>query len=133
MRLILTFLIVAAAIIDMLIGIGFLLNPVSAGREFGLIPDGEEGLAVLRADMTAFFLVAAAFMVWGAWKRRGDLLLVPIGLFGIAFIGRAVSAMVDGTYEGWWLPMLVEAAHVVVLAYARLALPHRTVRETGET
>lgn len=132
MRLILTFLIVAAAVIDIVIGIGFFLNPVSAGTDFGLIPDGEQGRAVLRADMTAFFLVAAAFMVWGAWKRRGDLLLVPIGLFGIAFIGRGLSAIIDGTYEGWWLPMAVEAAHVIVLAYARLALPHHTVEATGE-
>jgi hypothetical protein len=131
MRLILTFLIVAAAIIDMVIGIGFFLNPVSAGTDFGLIPDGEQGRAVLRADMTAFFIVAAFFMVWGAWKRRGDLLLVPIGLFGVAFIGRGLSAIIDGTYDGWWLPMLVEAAHVIVLTYARLALPHHTVRKTG--
>lgn len=131
MRLVLSFLIVAAAIIDMVIGIGFLLNPVSAGSDFGLIPNGDQGLAVLRADMTAFFVIAAIFMIWGAWKRRGDLLLVPIGLFGIAFIGRGLSALVDGTYEGWWLPMLVEAAHVIVLTYARLVLPHHTVQKTG--
>lgn len=132
MRLILTFLIVAAAIIDLVIGIGFFLNPVSAGSDFGLVPAGEQGRAMLRADMTAFFITAAIFMVWGAWKRRGDLLLVPIALFGVAFIGRGLSAVVDGTYEGWWLPMLVEAAHVIVLAYARLALPHHRVEETGE-
>lgn len=131
MRLILSFLIVAAAIIDMVIGIGFLLNPVSAGRDFGLISDGEQGMSVIRADMTAFFLVAAIFMIWGAWKRRGDLLLVPIGLFGIAFIGRGLSAVVDGTYDGWWMPMAVEAAHVIVLAYARFSLPHHTVQKTG--
>ncbi|MXP08778.1 hypothetical protein [Pseudoblastomonas halimionae] len=132
MRLILTFLIVAAAVIDTVIGIGFLINPVSAGTDFGLIPDGPQGLAVLRADMTAFFFVAAIFMVWGAWQRRGDLLLVPIALFGIAFLGRGLSAMIDGTVEGWWLPMLVEAAHVVALVFARAVLPHHTVRETGE-
>ena len=57
MRLILTFLIVAAAIIDLVIGIGFFLNPVSAGSDFGLVPAGEQGRAVLRADMTAFFMM----------------------------------------------------------------------------
>jgi hypothetical protein len=36
-------------------------------------------------------------MIWGAWKRNGELLLVPAALFGIAFAGRAVS-LVYGTF-----------------------------------
>ena len=77
MRLVLTALIVIAGLFDLMLGIGFLLQPESSGATFFLRPNGTGGLAVLRADMTAFFAVAAVWMIWGAWKRNGDLLLVP--------------------------------------------------------
>ena len=54
-------------------------------------------------------------------------LLVPAGLFGIAFTGRLLSAIVDGTYPQFWLPMLVEAAMVVISLMASRLLPHRAV------
>lgn len=129
MRFILTALIVVAGLFDLLLGIGFLIQPQSTGATFFLRPDGAGGLAVLRADMTAFFVVAAVWMIWGAWKRNGDLLLVPAVLFGIAFLGRLVSAAVDGTYPQFWLPMSVEAIHVALLLAARQLLPHHTIEE----
>jgi hypothetical protein len=129
MRLVLTALIVIAGLFDLFLGIGFFLQPVSSGATFFLKPDGVAGMAVLRADMTSFFVVAAVWMIWGAWKRNGDLLLVPAALFGIALVGRAVSAAVDGTYPEFWLPMSVEAFHVVLLLAARQLLPHHTIEE----
>ena len=129
MRLVLTALIVIAGLFDLFLGVGFLLDPANSGATFHLRPDGAGGLAVLRADMTAFFTVAAVWMIWGAWKRNGDLLLVPAALFGIAFAGRAVSAAVDGTYPEYWLPMAVEAFHVALLLWARQVLPHHTIEE----
>ena len=92
MRFILTALIFIAGLVDLMLGIGFLVQPRQSGAEFGLAPLGEQGLAVLRADMTAFFVVAAGCMIWGAWRRNGDLLLVPLALFAIAFAGRLLSA-----------------------------------------
>ncbi len=118
MHLILSAIILLGAILDMVLGIGFLLNPVSSGADFGLEMASTHGSSTLRGDMTAFFLVAALFMAWGAWKRRGDLLLAPMLLFGIAFSGRAINLAVYGAYENWYLPMLVEAAHVAVMALA---------------
>lgn len=118
MHLILSALILLAAIIDMVLGIGFLLNPVSSGTNFGIEPSGTMGISAMRADMTAFFLVAALFMAWGAWKRRGDALLAPLALFGIAFIGRAINLVAVGAYDGWWMPMTVEAVHVLLMVLA---------------
>lgn len=129
MRLVLTGLIVVAGIFDLILGLGFLFQPASAGATFFLRPNGTGGLAVLRADMTAFFVVAAVWMIWGAWRRNGDLLLVPAALFGIAFVGRAVSAAVDGTYPQFWTPMAAEAFHVGLLLTARQLLPHHTIEE----
>jgi hypothetical protein len=129
MRFVLTALIFLAGLLDLMLGIGFFVQPQESGAGFGLAPMGEQGLAVLRADMTAFFLVAAGCMMWGAWRRNGDLLLVPLALFAIAFTGRLLSAMVDGTYPLFWLPMAVEAFHVVLLAAAWRLLPHHRIEE----
>ena len=129
MRFILTALIFATGMVDLGLGIGFFLQPADLGRRFGLLPIGEQGLAVLRADMTAFFVIAAGCMIWGSWRRNGDLLLVPLALFAIAFSGRMVSAVVDGTYPQFWLPMTAEAFHVVLLAAAWRLLPHHRIDE----
>ena len=116
-------------IVFTLVGLGFLFEPESTGAGFSLVPNGAPGLAVLRADMTAFFVVGGVCMIWGAWKRNGELLLVPAALFGIAFTGRLASAIVDGATPGFWVPMLIEAATVAVNLLGSRYLPHEAVGE----
>ena len=125
MRLVLTGLIFAGGLMYLLLGVGFLINPDSAGGDFGLVYNDAQGLATMRADMSAFFLVAAGSMVLGAWRRNGDLLLVATALFAIALLGRFVSLIVDGPWNGFIFPMLVEAVTVIVLLIASRVLPHR--------
>jgi hypothetical protein len=129
MRFVLTALAMIGGIVFTLIGLGFLFQPDSTAAGFALLPNGIPGLAVLRADMTAFFVVGGGCMIWGAWKRNGELLMVPAALFGIAFTGRLVSAVVDGATPEFWLPMLVEAATVAVSLLASRHLPHSAVGE----
>jgi hypothetical protein len=129
MRLILTALLFVFGLFNLLLGIGFLVDPLSSGAALKLLADGPGELAVLRADLTAFFLVAGGCQLWGGWRRNGDLLLVPALLFGIAFIGRAVSAMVDGTAEGFAVPMAVEAVQVILAVAAWRLLPHHRISE----
>lgn len=124
MRLILTALIMLGGIFFAFMGIGFLFDPVASGADFGLSPSGAHGLASIRADMSAFFLVAAACMIIGSWRRNGDLLLVPAGLFGIALLGRIIGYIADGPWDGFWMPMVVEAVAVIVLLIASRVLPH---------
>ena len=118
MRVILGAIIVLGAILDVVIGTGFLINPEVSAGDFGLVVDRAHGSSTLRGDMTAFFYIAAISMAWGAWKRRGDVLLPAMGLFAIAFLGRLINLFAVGFYEGWWQPMLVEALHVAVLTFA---------------
>ncbi len=125
MRLILTALIFVEGLFFVLLGFNFLIMPMSAAMGFGLSPDGPAGLAVLRADFPALFFVGGFGMIWGAWKRNGDLLLVPAAIFGIALLGRFVSIVADGTAPGFWFPMLVEASAVVLSLIASRVLPHR--------
>lgn len=124
MRLLLTALIFLGGILFTVMGIGFLVDPAASGADFGLAANGNHGLASLRADMPAFFLVAAVAMMVGAWRRNGDLLLVPAGLMGIALVGRIVSLVLDGPWDRFWEPMLVEGVTVIVLLVASRVLPH---------
>ena len=129
MRFVLTALAMIGGIVFTLIGLGFFFVPDTAGASFALLPDGVPGLAVMRADMTAFFVVGVVCLIWGAWKRNGELLLVPAALFGIAFCGRLLTVIVDGPSPQFWLPMLVEAATVAVTLLGSRRLPHDPVGE----
>ena len=125
MRLVLTGLIFAAGMLFLLLGIGFLFDPVGSGTDFGLTPDSAQGLATIRADLTAFFMAGSVCMMIGAWRRNGDLLLVPAGLFGVALLGRCVSLAIDGPWDGYLMPMLIEGVMVILLLIASRVLPHR--------
>lgn len=129
MRIILTAVLFLAGLFNLFLGVSFLLDPARLGAAFNLSPVGPGGLAVLRADLTAFFLVAGGCQLWGGWRRNGDLLLVPALLFGIAFTGRAISAALDGTAPGFAMPMAVEAAQVILAIAAWRVLPHHKISE----
>ena len=96
------------------VGAQFLFAPVTTGGDFGLAPLGNQGLSTIRADMTAFFWVSGGALLIGVWKQRGELFLVTAALMGIVFVARAISLVLDGTYEGWAMPMAVEALSVVL-------------------
>jgi len=125
MRLLLSALLFVMGLFYLFVGAGFLVNPVAAGLDFGLTAERAQGLSTIRADMTAFFYVGGGAMIWGAWKRRGDPLLVSAALFGIAFIGRLVSYIVDGPYKAWTGPMIIELVTVIVCLVAWWVLPVR--------
>lgn len=129
MRLILTALLFVGGLFFLITGFGFLFTPQSSVGSFGLEAANVQGWSTIRADMTAFFVVGGACMVWGAWRRAGDMLLVPAALFGIAFTGRFVSLFTDGFYEGALMPMAIEALVVTVSIAGNRLLPHHKVEE----
>ncbi len=110
---------VLAALFGIVLGLGFLVHPSEAGANFFLSPNGIPGLAVLRADMTAFFLTGGLLAAVAAWRRDAKLLVAPILLFAIAITGRTVSLFADGITPGAFVPMAVEAFFVLSLLYAR--------------
>ncbi|WP_309621633.1 hypothetical protein [Novosphingobium sp.] len=129
MRIVVTALIFLAGMFNLFLGISFLVNPADMGQQFGVSPGGPLGLAVLRADFVAFFLVVGFCMLRGAWRRNGDLLLVPTALFAVAFTGRAISAVVSGTQPGFFEPMVAEAAQVILLLVGWRVIPHHKIAE----
>ncbi|MEY4953352.1 MAG: hypothetical protein RL299_1776 [Pseudomonadota bacterium] len=129
MRIAVIALIVLAGMFNLGLGISFLYDPGGMGLQFGVSPNGPLGFAVLRADFVAFFLLAGFCMVRGAWRRNGDLLLVPAALFGIAFCGRAISAVASGTQPGFFEPMVAEAVQFVLLMVGWKVVPHHKIDE----
>ncbi|MBS3927712.1 MAG: hypothetical protein KGZ65_03885 [Sphingomonadales bacterium] len=134
MRIAVIALIVLAGMFNLGLGISFLYDPGGMGLQFGVSPNGPLGFAVLRADFVAFFLLAGFCMVRGAWRRNGDLLLVPAALFGIAFCGRAISAIVSGTdtlsgQQPFFQPMIFEAVQFVLLVVGWKVVPHHKIEE----
>ncbi|MCK0127261.1 DUF4345 family protein [Erythrobacter sp. F6033] len=90
-------------------GFGFLTDPVTAGAEFGLNVEGAHGTTSIRADMTAFFGVSGACFIFGAWARRSDPLVIGSALMLVTLAARLVSLAIDGGFEGFIPPMVVEA------------------------
>ena len=129
MRMVVIGLIFLAGMFNLFIGASFLYDPVTMGSQFGVTPTGPLGYAVLRADFVAFFGVVGFCMLRGAWKRNGDVLLVPAALFGIAFCGRAISAFVSGTQPGFFDPMVAEAAQFILLVIGWRVVPHHAIDE----
>ncbi len=107
------------AVFNILIGLGFLIDPAGSALRFFLAPLGTQGMASLRADFTAFFIVGGGFTLYAAWRGIAAPLLVPLALLGIALFGRVVSLIADGTAPTAYPPMVVEAVMIVLLLLAR--------------
>ena len=74
-----------------IVGLRGMFDPASYTATFGILIDGAAANTV-RADLSAFFLVAAGSAAVGAllpgWSRA---LLVPAALYGTALVGRSVG------------------------------------------
>ncbi|PZU50233.1 MAG: hypothetical protein DI568_03670 [Sphingomonas sp.] len=97
------------------LGLMFLVNPAKMAADFSLSPIGTQGLATVRADMPAFFLVGGLFALLGALRTDPSPLKVPILLLAIALFGRTVSLIADGTAPTAYPPMIAEAVMIVLL------------------
>ncbi|MGB7372749.1 DUF4345 family protein [Pontixanthobacter sp.] len=124
MRLVLTAVIFLGGLFFLATGMNFLFNPASAAAGFGVSATSTTGLAAIRADMGAFFIVSSLCMMLGAWRRNGDLLLVASSFYAVALLGRLISMGMDGMQDGFWIPMVVEGVTVSILLIGSRVLPH---------
>jgi hypothetical protein len=129
MRLILTALVFLGGLLNLFMAISFLTDPEQAARGLGVLSSGAAGVSTIRADFTSFFGVAGVCMMWGAWRRNADLLLVPALLFGTSFAGRLLDLGLSGSYPDWAMPMTYEAVHVLLMLAAWRMLPHHKLAE----
>ena len=108
----------AIALFNIVIGLGFLIDPAGSALRFHLSPLGSQGMATLRADFPAFFIVGGGGALIAALQARRGPLLVPIALLGIAFLGRVVSLVADGAPPTAAPPMIAEAVMIALLGLA---------------
>ncbi len=99
-----------------ILGVQGVLDPATFTETFGI---GIEGAAAntVRADLSAFFLVAAGGAAVGAlvpgWTRA---LLVPAALYGTALTGRLLGAAMGDLVNGAIVQaMIIEALTVVLM------------------
>ncbi|OYX89254.1 MAG: hypothetical protein B7Y78_14650, partial [Caulobacter sp. 35-67-4] len=91
MRVVVRGLVGAVGVLGLLLAAMFLLRTEPAAAKFGLQALGPLGLASLRADMVALFGAVGILSLMGAVRDRGDLLLAPLILLGLALAGRMIS------------------------------------------
>ncbi|MFZ4688239.1 MAG: DUF4345 family protein [Polymorphobacter sp.] len=119
LRTIMRIVIGLVGLLNIALGLGFLLQPARMAADFALSPIGSQGLASLRADFTGFFIGAAVFALIGAWRADPKPLLVPLLMLGLALTGRAVSLGLDGVGPQALPPMFIELVMLVLLLLAR--------------
>lgn len=134
MRFVLTALIFVIGLFDLMMASSFLFTPLEAAHGLGVAPfaGAAAGVSTLRADFTSFFGVAGFAMLWGAWRRNADLMLVPLLLFAVTLSVRALDLVLSGPYPGWPLPMAVEAAEVILLLAGWHYLPHHKFKDLAD-
>ncbi|WP_336987312.1 hypothetical protein [Altererythrobacter aquiaggeris] len=130
MRLILTGIIFLGGMLFTYMGFDFLIRPDGAGAGLGIGALTTTGIAAIRGDMTAFFLITGLSMLYGSWKRNGDILLIPAFMLGCALFGRTITFFVNGGEEGFFIPMMVEALFCIAALIGSRLLPH-PVTDTG--
>ena len=102
---------------NIVLGVGFLLDPAQAGLRFFLTSLGTQGMATMRADFTAFFVTGGVFALVAAWRAWRLPLLAPLSLLSIAIVGRMISLVADGAPTIACTPMAAEAIMIAVLAW----------------
>ena len=126
MRLVLTALIFIGGLFFTLMAADFLFRPEDAATGLGMAAIDATGVAAIRGDMTAFFAITGLAMLYGAWKRRRDILLIPAFMLTTAFIGRVITLATHGGEDGFFVPMIVEAVFALACISAIRLLPRRT-------
>lgn len=131
MRFVLTALVYLSGLLCLFLAVGFLVDAANSAAGLGIGADTPAALSTVRADFTAFFGLTGLAMLWGAWRRNGDLLIAPALVYATAFTVRLIGLAIDGPYPLWWQPMAVEAFWAVLLFAAWRVLPHHRLDEVA--
>lgn len=117
-----------------IVGLRGIFDPASFTELFGIVVEGAAANTV-RADLSAFFLVASGGAAVGAlvpgWSRA---LLVPAALYGTALVGRLIGVGSGDLVNGGIVQaMIIEALStgLMVGSWWVLSRPAPTAAETS--
>lgn len=122
MRRLVQGLVGAVGILGLILAAMFLLRTEPMAARFGLQPLGPLGLASVRADLVGLFGAVGFLSLLAVVRNRGDLLLAPLILIGLALAGRSISLVMTGFSPDLVPPMVVEAVLLVILALGHRVL-----------
>ena len=107
-------------------GVSGLIDPQTLVDTFGVSGDAM-AMNTIRADFSAFFLMAGGAACWAALRpEHAKVLLVPIAAFGLALGGRILGIMLGDPFAGSVRQsVVVEAVSVLLLIGALLFLTRR--------
>ena len=107
-------------------GVSGLIDPQTLVDTFGVSGDAM-AMNTIRADFSAFFLMAGGAACWAALRpEHAKVLLVPISAFGLALGGRILGIMLGDPFAGSVRQsVVVEAVSVLLLIGALLFLTRR--------
>jgi len=100
-----------------------LSSPPKIAAALGIITDAPLGLNTIRADVGAFFLVAALACAGELLRGKRSWLLAPLAVYGIAACGRVLGIALDGPPEGVAQAIIVEVTCVALAALGLRYLP----------
>ena len=100
-----------------------LASPTRVSVALGIITDAPLGLNTIRADVGAFFLVAAIACVGALFRRKREWLLAPLALYGIAVMGRFLDITLVGAPAGIAQPIIIELLCVAFVSLGLRYLP----------
>lgn len=115
-----------------LIGLRGLADPSSYGAMFGLTVE-DSAVNTIRADLSAFFLVAAGGAATGALVPRLErALLVPAALFGTALAGRLFGVLSGDLVSVTVVQaMIIEALTLILMLTGFRLLPRGAEVQVG--
>jgi len=111
-----------AGLLFVILALGFLLDPASAGARLGVGFLNPLGHATLRGDFFAFFAVGGLLSIAGAVREDARLLLAPLLLITLTLAGRLITVAASGFDPAMGPPMLVEAVMIGLLWLGRRSL-----------
>jgi hypothetical protein len=98
-------------------------SPTRVSVALGIITDAPLGLNTIRADVGAFFLVAAIACAGALFRGKREWLLAPLALYGIAVMGRFLGIALEGAPAGIAQAIVIELVCVALLSLGLRYLP----------
>jgi uncharacterized membrane protein len=123
MTTVLRVLVGGIGVLAVLLALRCWMAPEAFASELGIAPIGPLGLASLRADLGAFFGVVGVLALAAGIRARGELLLAPVLLVGVALAGRMLSIGLEGFSPDMMRPIVVEAVLLAVFGAGWRLLP----------
>lgn len=98
-------------------------SPTRVATALGIVTDAPLGLNTIRADVGAFFLVAAIACIAALFRGKREWLLAPLALYGIAVLGRFLDVALVGAPAGVAQPIVIELVCVTLVSLGLRYLP----------